>query len=76
LYVARWRKVNYWWGIGFLLIALPHLIGAPQPEVGVSPVPEALARNFAVASVLVAAFFWVLLGGVQGYIFERLGRQL
>ena len=55
---------------GALLIALPHLIGAPSP-VGASPVPSDLSRQFAIASVVTQAAFWILLGGIGGPLYAR-----
>jgi cobalt transporter subunit CbtA len=53
-----------------LLIA-PHLIGAPQPVSYESPIPEALHHSFVVAVVMTALLFWVLLGGLAGYVRGR-----
>lgn len=65
------------WGIkaaGALLIAAPHIIGAPHPaELGGSTPPE-LAAMFAIASLFTAAVLWVVLGGVSGYLHARYAR--
>ena len=59
--------------LGGALIVLPHLIGAPHPEVGlVSPVPEELVRAFIAASLGANALFWLVLGGLTGWLFPRL----
>ncbi|MGO1120173.1 CbtA family protein [Rhodovibrionaceae bacterium A322] len=57
--------------LGLLLLIAPHVIGAPQPEdMGGNPPPE-LAAHFASATIVVSAIFWVLLGGIAGYLWQR-----
>ncbi len=56
---------------GVVVIALPHLIGAPQPaSLGGSAPPE-LAGHFAAASIVVNAIFWASLGWLAGAFYER-----
>ncbi len=57
---------------GAVLISLPHIIGAPHPHVFESIVPAELSAQFAVASLLSSAFFWMVLGGVSGYFYRKL----
>jgi cobalt transporter subunit CbtA len=66
------RSHGSWaWRVGgMLLIALPHLIGAPEP-IGSSPVPADLSRQFAIASVGTQAIFWIALGGIGGSLYAR-----
>jgi cobalt transporter subunit CbtA len=59
---------------GVILLAVPHLIGAPQPEVHESLAPEALAQQFVVASLLTNALFWTALGLTSAWFFSR-GQQ-
>jgi len=61
--------------LGVALILAPHVIGAPQPESHESPIPEALHHSFVVASVAVSFVFWVLLGGLAGWLRPRLARM-
>ena len=56
---------------GLLLLAVPHLIGAPQPEVHASLAPEALAEQFVLASLLTNALFWAALGLASAWFFSR-----
>lgn len=53
------------------LIIAPHVIGAPQPVSYETPIPEGLHHSFVVAVVMTALLFWVLLGGVAGYVRGR-----
>lgn len=65
------------WGLraaGLILLAAPHLIGAPQPEVHSSLAPEALSNEFILASLLTNALFWAALGVASAWFFSR-GQQ-
>lgn len=57
---------------GVALLLLPHLIGAPHPAQEGGTVPPDLVSSFAAASLLSAASFWLVLGGVGGSVYRRL----
>jgi cobalt transporter subunit CbtA len=65
-----------WWprAMGALAILLPHVIGAPRAPLG-GATPAALAAEFAAASLVIAALFWLALGGLCGWFYDRLGRR-
>ena len=54
-----------------VLLALPHLIGAPQPE-GEGTAPAGLAARFVAASIVSGAVFWAVLGAAAGEAYARL----
>lgn len=56
---------------GALLIAAPHVYGAPLPESHDTAVPAGLAVEFAVATIVTSGLFWLLLGGVLGNFLQR-----
>lgn len=56
---------------GLVLLSVPHLIGAPQPEAHSSLAPEALTEQFILASLLTNALFWATLGLASAWIFSR-----
>ncbi len=59
-------------GLGLVLIVLPHIIGAPHHMAGAGGgVPAELASEFAVATLAVTGLFWVVLGGLTGYFYNR-----
>jgi cobalt transporter subunit CbtA len=62
-----------WWLrlLGLLLLPLPHLLGAPQPEIHESLAPAALSQHFIHASLLVNALFWAALGLISAWLFTR-----
>jgi cobalt transporter subunit CbtA len=63
-----------WRVLAIALLALPHIVGAPQPSAEGGAVPATLAAQFAAASLAIAALFWIVLGSVGGWLYERLGR--
>jgi len=54
-----------------VLIVLPHVIGAPEHGQYSGDVPAALASEFAIATLVVSGLFWLLLGGLAGYFYNR-----
>ena len=57
------------------LLAVPHLAGAPRPEVSGGIAPEGLADSFVVAAAATNAAFWLVLGVVAAVTFGRLSRS-
>lgn len=57
--------------VGALLLIVPHVIGAPQPEVHSSLAPEALERQFIWASLITNALFWSALGLLSAWLYRR-----
>lgn len=60
-----------WKAVGLLLLVVPHVIGAPQPEVHGSAAPAALAQAFIGATAAANAVFWLALGGLTGWFYRR-----
>lgn len=58
-------------GCGLALLAVPHLAGAPQPDSAAAGLPHDYVRAFAVWSAVGNALFWLVLGAVSGWLFER-----
>ena len=56
---------------GFILLAAPQMIGAPQPLVHTSSAPPDLQHAFVVASALANAAFWLAVGGFTSYFFKK-----
>ena len=63
-----WR----WKAAAAVLIAVPHLIGAPHPEIGHSLAPAEFVRTFIVATAIANAVFWVVLGAGCAIAFRKL----
>lgn len=56
---------------GLLLLLLPHLIGAPQPDHFISTVPAELAAEFTASSLVIHAALWAVAGVSVGYFWNR-----
>jgi cobalt transporter subunit CbtA len=59
--------------IGVVLLILPYAIGAPEPPEISGKVPPGLVAEFVVASLAAACVFWLLLGAISGWLYQRLG---
>jgi len=57
---------------GLALLALPHLIGAPQPAAHGGAAPDALAREFIFVALATGLVFWLVLGAFAGVFYRRL----
>ncbi|HZG21378.1 MAG TPA: CbtA family protein [Herbaspirillum sp.] len=65
---------GWWWKVlAVLLLVVPHLVGAPQPELHGSAAPEELAQAFIRATAMANAVFWLALGGLTGFFYRRFG---
>ncbi len=75
LALLAFRRGLPWVALAAVLLVAPHLIGAPQPASHESPVPAALARQFVAAVVSTSLVFWILLGGLAGFVRTRLATR-
>jgi cobalt transporter subunit CbtA len=62
---AAWAAI-----VAIILIAAPHLVGAPQPSETHSEVSPALARQFVIAATLTSFLLWVLLGTLTSIVYR------
>jgi|SoiMethySBSTD1v2_1073268.scaffolds.fasta_scaffold00066_52 cobalt transporter subunit CbtA len=67
---ARLRNV-YGYAIAVVLIALPHVVGAPQPEAAGGFAPEELEHKFVLIAIATSLVFWLALGVLTGAFFKR-----
>jgi predicted cobalt transporter CbtA len=67
LFKGQWFRA-----LGVLLLFAPHFWGAPQPADLASDVPAYLASQYATASLATTLFFWLALGLVLGWIWDRM----
>ncbi|WP_255014470.1 CbtA family protein [Roseovarius sp. M141] len=58
-------------GLAVVLLAAPHLIGAPEPDSFSGTVPPEIAALFAARAAGVGLAAWVLLGAFAGYFWRR-----
>lgn len=58
--------------LGIILIVVPHLIGAPQPDIHSALAPDSLIQAFIIATIISNAVFWLSLGGLYGFFSQKL----
>ena len=61
-----------WKAAGAAMLVLPHLIGAPHPEIHSALAPPELLRTFIVATAIANAVFWLALGAGCAIAFRKL----
>ncbi len=72
LWLLAFRDSPMWQLLAGVLMIVPHLVEVPGPHtLSASTAPAELAAQFAATSIVVAALFWTLLGGLSGYFFGR-----
>ena len=62
-------------GVGVVLLALPHLIGAPLAATTTSSLPPTLAADFAAKALGVAAIFWLVMGVALGRLLSPIAEK-
>lgn len=55
-------KNRAWQVAGVIVLALPHILGAPHPEVAQATAPAALQQRFVQMSALSNGLFWLSIG--------------
>jgi cobalt transporter subunit CbtA len=65
-----WAKVT-----AVILVALPHIIGAPMPPTHESGVPAVLSAEFAANTLAAAALMWLAIGGFLGFAMDRFVKE-
>jgi cobalt transporter subunit CbtA len=71
---ARLRNV-LGYAIAAVLIALPHIIGAPHPETPDGLAPEELEHKFILVAIASSLVFWLVLGALTGAFFKRFANE-
>jgi len=67
-------KRALWAAAGVILIALPHIYGAPHPAEFKMLAPVGLEKQFIVAVLVTSLLFWAVLGSLSGYLYKRFAR--
>jgi cobalt transporter subunit CbtA len=61
----------YMMALGLVLIVASHVYGAPEPVHHASLAPANLAVEFVVAAIVTSGLFWLVLGGVLGWLLPK-----
>ena len=72
LLLARKAAVK---GAGAVLLAVPHLAGAPHPGATGGLAPQALADQFVIATAVTNGVFWLILGLAMAVAFSRFAQR-
>ncbi len=70
LIIGNYKKIVYI-TLGILLIALPHIIGAPLPDRYGGSAPKEIFQQFLIAVIISNLIYWLFLGGFTGHLFKR-----
>ena len=73
--LIAFTKPLYIRALGAVVLAVPHIIGAPAPEHHGGLVPTEMAERFVYASLATSAAFWLALGAVTAFLHQCLGRR-
>ncbi len=59
-------------GIGVLFMAVPQIVGAPQPLEHSALAPQSLVTQFIVLTTIIGAVFWMSLGALTAFAHNKL----
>ena len=76
IFLIATRRELIWLAAAVVLIALPHIIGAPQPLTHETAVPAGLAASFAANTIAASAVLWSLIGLFLGLALQKFGRDV
>lgn len=76
IFLIATRRELLWLAAAVALIALPHIIGAPQPLTHETAVPAGLAASFAANTIAASAVLWSLIGLFVGLATERFSKEI
>ncbi len=75
IFLIATRRELIWLAAAVILIALPHIIGAPQPLTHETAVPAGLAASFAANTIAASAVLWSLIGLFLGLALQKFGKD-
>ena len=76
IFLIATRRELIWLAAAVVLIALPHIIGAPQPLTHETAVPAGLAASFAANTIAASAVLWSLIGLFLGLALQKFGKDV
>ncbi len=76
LFLIATKRELAWLAAAAALIALPHIIGAPQALTHETAVPAGLAASFVANTIAAAAVLWGFIGLFLGLAIERFGKGI
>lgn len=76
IFLIAIKRELIWLAAAVVLIALPHIIGAPQPLTHETAVPAGLAASFAANTIAASAVLWSLIGLFLGLALQKFGKDV
>jgi cobalt transporter subunit CbtA len=76
LYLIATRRELWAIAVAVIVMALPHVIGAPVAATHETAVPAGLAAAFAANTIAAAAVFWCLIGVFLGLAIDRFAKEV
>ncbi|MGB5865209.1 MAG: CbtA family protein [Sulfitobacter sp.] len=71
LWLIAFSQNWLYWAVAAVLLAAPHLIGAPEPDSFRGTVPPEIAALFAARALGVGMVAWSVLGCFAGYFWQK-----
>lgn len=71
LWLVAFGRSPVIWAVALLCLAVPHIIGAPEPDVFTGPVPPEIAAHFATRALGVGLASWSILGMLAGHFWNK-----
>lgn len=71
LWLLTQTKQRILWLLGALALVAPHVVGAPVVDLHDATVPPGLIDEFIAASLVATGMFWLVLGGMSGFLAPR-----
>jgi cobalt transporter subunit CbtA len=76
IFLIATKRELAWLAAAVVLIALPHVVGAPQPVTHQTTVPAGLAASFVGNTIAASAVLWSLIGLFLGFALNKLGKDV
>jgi cobalt transporter subunit CbtA len=76
IFLIATKRELAWLAAAVVLIALPHIVGAPQPVTHETAVPAGLAASFAANTIAASAVLWSLIGLFLGFALNKFGKDV
>ena len=76
IFLIATKRELLWLAAAVVLIALPHIVGAPQPLTHETAVPAGLAASFAANTIAASAVLWCLIGLFLGLALQKFGKDV
>jgi cobalt transporter subunit CbtA len=76
IFLIATKRELAWLAAAVVLIALPHIVGAPQPVTHETTVPAGLAASFVANTIAASAVLWSLIGLFLGFALNKFGKDV